>query len=264
MKFALVDDQLQEAQPNLKGSCPYCGSSVIAKCGEIKIKHWSHSKVRNCDPWWENETEWHRAWKGLFPKEWQEFIQRAENGEKHIADVMTDQGYVIEFQHSPIKSEERQSREDFYKKMIWIIDGSRRKKDKDKFVDDLDFVNRIDGRDDLCEKPGGFRCLLLDDWGGRNVPVLFDFGEAQLWGLLPKKLTGDKEYMFRVERAALVASLSSVSTESNDNFDRLLRNYTGKIEAHHLRLKLKAEQAQRQNPFGFLPQITNHSCRRRF
>ena len=45
---------------------------------------------RFCDPWWENETEWHRAWKDQFPADWQEIVHHAEDGEKHIADVKTD------------------------------------------------------------------------------------------------------------------------------------------------------------------------------
>ena len=43
---------------------------------------------------------------------------------KHIADIKTDSGLVIELQHSSMSLEEMQSRENFYKKMIWIIDGS--------------------------------------------------------------------------------------------------------------------------------------------
>lgn len=137
MKYALVNGERQEAQPGLKGECPCCGSILVAKCGDIKVHHWSHHGVRKCDPWWENETEWHRNWKSHFPKEWQEVIQYAEDGEKHIADVKIEQGYVIEFQHSPINVEECQAREDFYKKMIWIIDGTRRHRDKNKFFSEL-------------------------------------------------------------------------------------------------------------------------------
>jgi hypothetical protein len=50
----------------------------------------------------ENETEWHRAWKDQFPPEWQEIVHLAGDGERHIADVKTGDGWVIEFQHSYI------------------------------------------------------------------------------------------------------------------------------------------------------------------
>jgi len=66
-----------------------------------------------CDPWWE-ETTWHRDWKAMFPVEWQEVVHHAPNGERHIADVRTEHGFVLEFQHSPLEPVERQARESFY------------------------------------------------------------------------------------------------------------------------------------------------------
>ena len=127
MKFALVDNQKIEASKGLKGICPICHQPVIAKCGEIKMDHWAHKSLAQCDKWWEHETEWHRSWKNKFPLDWQEVIAIDEmTGEKHIADIKTDKGMVIEFQHSNISAEERISREKFYKNMIWVIDGTRR------------------------------------------------------------------------------------------------------------------------------------------
>ena len=128
MKFARVNGQRQKAQPKLSGECPACGHPMNAKCGKERkrIWHWAHKSSRHCDHWWENETDWHRAWKDQFPEHWQEVVQEAENGEKHIADVKTNQGWVIEFQHSYIKPEERRSRDDFYQKLVWVVDGTRR------------------------------------------------------------------------------------------------------------------------------------------
>lgn len=239
MKYGMVAGQREEAQPGLSGECPGCGSPIVAKCGEIKIWHWAHSGKRMCDPWWENETEWHRSWKANFPKEWQEIVHHSENGERHIADVKTDQGYVIEFQHSHIKSEERLARENFYKKMIWIVDGNRRSRDKEKFIDGWTFSDRIGGRDDVCESPGGG--ALLRDWGGPSVTVLFDFGEEVLWGLLPKTQEG-KEYGFRVERRALIDSLFP-APQSNLSFDGLMRHFTGPIYAHEWHLQKMRERS---------------------
>lgn len=129
MKFALVSDQRIEATPDAKGACPGCGDPVIAKCGKQKIWHWAHKGTRTCDPWWEPETEWHRAWKANFPNEQQEVRhQDAETGEWHIADVKVASGLVLEFQHSAISTDEIQSREVFYKKMLWIVDATRLKK----------------------------------------------------------------------------------------------------------------------------------------
>jgi competence CoiA-like predicted nuclease len=112
MRFALSNNERIEPTKGAKGVCPSCGSELVAKCGEIKRHYWSHKK--KCDDhWWENETEWHRNWKNQFPKEWQEVIHKDESGEKHIADVKTDEDWVVEFQHSAIASEERNSRDKF-------------------------------------------------------------------------------------------------------------------------------------------------------
>src|SRR6266852_5857817 len=134
MKFALVNGQRQEAQPNLLGKCPTCDHPMVAKCGEVKIWHWAHQGRHFCDPWWENETEWHRGWKGQFPVDWQEIVHYAEDRERHIADVKTDRGWILEFQHSYITPEERRSREAFYPKLVWVVDGTRRKRDRNQFV----------------------------------------------------------------------------------------------------------------------------------
>lgn len=123
MKFALIDGQKTVARPSLKGICPYCNSSVVAKCGNVNIWHWAHTPKKHCDNWWENETEWHRKWKDYFDIKNQEVIHFAEDGEKHIADVKTDSGLVIELQNSSISYEEIESRNNFYKNIIWIVNG---------------------------------------------------------------------------------------------------------------------------------------------
>src|SRR6516225_529401 len=123
-KFALVNGERQEAKPNLVGKCQVCDAQMVAKCGAERIWHWAHQGKLLCDPWWENESEWHRGWKDRFPVDWQEFRQRADNGETHIADVKTDRGWVIEFQRSYLKPEERHSRNTFYRKLIWVVDGT--------------------------------------------------------------------------------------------------------------------------------------------
>ena len=130
MKYALVNGESAEATKGTIGDCPNCGAELMARCGDLKIHHWAHKGNRTCDPWWENETEWHRSWKGNFAKEWQEVVHIDETGEKHIADVKTQNGWVMEFQHSFLQKTERQSRNTFYKKMVWVVNGTRRKNDK--------------------------------------------------------------------------------------------------------------------------------------
>jgi hypothetical protein len=124
MQYALVDGTRCLPSPRLEGSCPSCGERAIAKCGQQKLWHWAHSAKEHCDPWWENETEWHINWKAQFPVDRREVVHvDASSGEKHIADVKTRRGLVIELQHSTMSSEEMQSREAFYDRMIWVVDG---------------------------------------------------------------------------------------------------------------------------------------------
>ena len=40
---------------------------------------------------------------------------------------------MIEFQHSSIKAEEKLAREQFYKNMVWVVDGKRTKNDYPRF-----------------------------------------------------------------------------------------------------------------------------------
>jgi hypothetical protein len=97
---------------------------MIAKCGPRVIHHWAHSGRRNCDPWWENETPWHRAWKDLFPPECRELCHTAPDGEVHRSDIRTQSGIYIEVQHSAMSDAERLAREAFYGNLIWVIDGA--------------------------------------------------------------------------------------------------------------------------------------------
>jgi hypothetical protein len=111
------------ATPGAKASCQLCCENLIAKCGEIYQWHWSHKSDRDCDPWKEHETEWHRHWKNRFPFEWQEVPMSDDYGERHTADVKTDSGLVIEFQNSSISTSTIKIREEFYGNMIWVINA---------------------------------------------------------------------------------------------------------------------------------------------
>ncbi len=126
MKYAIIDGLRSLPKPHKKGQCPLCGYDVMSKCGGKIIWHWAHVAKKHCDPWWENETLWHREWKDKFPIEWQEVVHFDEaSGEKHIADVKTSMGQVIEFQNSPISREELKQRETFYKNIAWVINGEK-------------------------------------------------------------------------------------------------------------------------------------------
>ena len=152
-----------EATPKGKGTCICCGAEMVAKCGDQKVWHWAHKGRRKCDHWWENETQWHRDWKDKFPKEWQEIIHVAENGEKHIADVKTDKGLVIEFQRSSITREEIEAGLNFYQNMIWIIDTTRIKRNHDEFCNYMR---------DITNEHFVYSINYGSKWGLLKVPVL--------------------------------------------------------------------------------------------
>ena len=174
MHFALVDNNRVEASPNLKGLCPYCMQDVIAKCGTQKIWHWAHRNKMTCDNWWEPETEWHRTWKNNYPADWQEISLLDERtGEKHIADVRTAHNLVIEFQHSHIDPQERTSRENFYRNMVWVVDGARLKRDYPRFLREKKEFRKT-------EKPGIFLVNFPNEcfpstWLESSVPIIFDY-----------------------------------------------------------------------------------------
>lgn len=120
MRWAIKDNKRVEAEPKLKAICPICNEEVISKCGLIKVWHWSHKSISECDNWSEPESEWHLQWKNEFPKECQEFIMG-----KHRADIRTKDRYIIELQNSPISSEKIIERENYYKRMIWLLNGEK-------------------------------------------------------------------------------------------------------------------------------------------
>ena len=198
MKFAVVGGKRTEARPGLSAECPVCGGAMTAKCGEHRVHHWAHRATRSCD--WEPETEWHRAWKNLFPEDWQEKMHQSQDGEKHIADVKTESGVVVEFQHSSLCPEERESRESFYQNMVWVVDGLRRKQHRVKFFASLGAPLNVSGKLPIFLVSSN-EGALLRDWTASRVPVYFDFGDSEpgdtlcfntptLWRLNPGSLNG--------------------------------------------------------------------------
>jgi hypothetical protein len=190
LKYALINNDKVEAIKGAKGSCPICNSELVAKCGEVKVNHWAHKGNRNCDPWWENETDWHRAWKNKFPIDWQEVVHSAENGEKHIADVKTVNNWVLEFQHSYLKPDERRSRNAFYKKLVWVVDGMRRERDKEQFQNVLKDCRVVKQKPLICRIFFPEECRIISEWLACDAFVFFDFNvldklDDALWFMLP-------------------------------------------------------------------------------
>ena len=181
MEFALVNGVRRHPTKGQRGVCQYCGGETVAKCGRLVMWHWAHMPRSSCDPWWGSETEWHREWKSRFHEDWREVVHIDEyTSEKHIADVKTPHGLVIEFQHSPMNYDELVSREAFYQNMIWVVDGDRGSIDPGVFS--MGFSS----------EPAQFRPLihlvrwwrrskLLHRWAEATAPVYIDFGRRGLW-----------------------------------------------------------------------------------
>ena len=265
MKFALINGQRQEAQPNLSGQCPACDQAMVAKCGEVKIWHWAHKGHRACDPWWENETEWHRAWKGRFPESWQEFVHKAENGEKHIADIKTDQGWVIEFQHSYIKPEERRSRDTFYQKLVWVVDGARRKRDGAQFLNALKRGIPI-GSNSLIRRAFSEECVLLREWVGTHAPVFFDFGGEQvLWWIL-KGTPDGSAYVAPFSRSDFIEIHRGGATQKARDFEEFVKDLSKLVTQYESRLRTQALKRTHPLPAQAFQQyqMRRSKLRRRF
>jgi competence protein CoiA len=183
MRYAFVDKVRVEPSKGLRGTCPCCGTEVVAKCGDFKLHHWAHKSLEGCDPWWENESEWHRAWKLCFPEEWQEQVFPGfDPGERHIADVVAAQGVVLEFQSYSISPEEMKARERFYDSMIWIVNGAKRDFDKVYFGMSICDQHTKDPYLRMIRWVG--RSKILAKWSKASCHVYLDFDGNEVWHLL--------------------------------------------------------------------------------
>jgi hypothetical protein len=136
-KKVFIDDSSKEESYR----CTCCGGMLRRKAsGEIRAHHFAHIK-NECDKWYhENKGEWHRSMQAQFdPKNCEVRIEN-EKGEFHIADVFIEgeeRNTVIEFQHSPISTQEFNERNIFYSwagckkdsrglsrsnKVVWVFD----------------------------------------------------------------------------------------------------------------------------------------------
>jgi competence protein CoiA len=119
MLLAEHQGELVDPYPTGRAACPVCRTPVIGKCGHLITWHWAHEHLQDCDPWAEPDTEWHRQWEAEVPRANREVIIGC-----HRADIRTDQGVVVELQHSPISTEEIREREQFYgQRMLWVFDA---------------------------------------------------------------------------------------------------------------------------------------------
>jgi len=219
MQYALVHGKMTEASPDLEGTCSYCKSPMIAKCGQFKMWHWAHQSKVNCDPWWESEKQWHRDWKSNFPIEWREYIIKNED-EKHIADTRTNQGIVVEFQHSPLDPEDMKAREKFYGKMIWIVDGCRQNSNKLRFYKEHKYVAQAPL---TIQFHWGGAVRMFDYWVQSAKAVYIDFGDYYLWKLISYEKVHTIEgkiYLAQEGRAIAITKKSLIKCLIDGNYEQ--------------------------------------------
>lgn len=166
--------QRVRAEPDMKEAyCPACGAPCVPKCGLIKVWHWAHVSGKECDPWFEGETDWHLRWKDLVKPEFCEVPIGS-----HRADIKVGE-LVIELQHSSISPQEIQEREKFYRHMIWLFDASEIKENFQVYKHENYFTFRWKWpRRSLsfCQKP------IYLDFGDMTMFLIKRLYESGGWG----------------------------------------------------------------------------------
>lgn len=134
----------------------------------------------------------------------------AQTGEKHVADVRTGNGMVIEFQHSVISFREARSRERFYPRMMWVVDLNRNPTEARRFRSLRELLD-FPAVSPTLSLPWPRRSKLFETWSHATVPVLFDPGQEQdLWRYIGFKGQDiehgtEARYLFRpVPKKALI------------------------------------------------------------
>ena len=164
--------------------CPVCGEKLVLRKGNIRRHHFAHHSSTECtDSWHYDMSEWHQEWQEKFPLDCQEVVMEF-NGKKHRADVFIN-NTVIEFQHSPLSSEEFDERNEFYTslgyKVIWIFDLNR-EYDEDKIYGHED-------KNDIYIWKHPRRTFKNFDIKNKNVSLYFELGTIEDDGVVEPWIT---------------------------------------------------------------------------
>lgn len=207
VKFAILNGLRVWPEKGLVGAiCPICRQPVFARCGEIRLPHWAHKSVIDCDPWKEDETQWHRDWKDLFG-DMQEQVHE-NGGVRHMADVKAPDGTIVEFRHSVINDEGKRTRAAFFgNRMLWVVDCVNRPNALARFRDNKYTM--------LCEHIPGYEVFSTEEpgkcfprsWINCNRFVFFDFGEKEVWCLFPRKRNVDMAIFMCLHKNDFVAAV---------------------------------------------------------
>lgn len=131
VNLSLACDQMRIAslKEQKRFFCPGCGGPMILKAGDVKIPHFAHHSLAECDSFSEPETPLHLAGKTLLHQFFSEKNRLSELEKflpsiKQRADVLVENQYAVEYQCSAIPAALIQNRTEGYSsigiKTLWI------------------------------------------------------------------------------------------------------------------------------------------------
>ena len=130
MKYALVNNKkthIKDVERGTMGLDCWLSTCVVKACKGHYMEYWKYDGEKPELPeGYENETEWHNAWKDSLKDDYVEVICGDNN--EHRADIKTPD-YVIEIQNSPISFDAAKERSFFYSKlnkdtrMVWVVNA---------------------------------------------------------------------------------------------------------------------------------------------
>ena len=262
----LLKERVEKLNPTTRVNA---GTAPVHDCNGRRgqVRHWAHWGTRACDRWWE-ENRLALCLEEPLSRRVAEKIHHSNTGEKHIADVKTNHGVVVEFQHSYLRREERESREMFYRKMIWVVNGLRRKRDRSRFFASLTGPSIVKAKPLTFSLPSN-EDALLRDWVNSRQPVYFDFGDNSepsdplsfhtpvLWRLDPRSPKGE---------AHLMPVLKTSFRETPALVDCRSRAWTTRqsLPTHFVQLAIRYSKPLGPDPLiGFERYLARQEARRR-
>jgi hypothetical protein len=154
--------------------------------------------------------------------------------------VKTDHGWVIEFQHSYIKPDERRSRDSFYQKLVWVVDGVRRKRDRAQLLDAWNRGVPVGIANSPVRRVFPDQCAPLREWAGSSHrPVFFDFGETEVLWALTTSADGSA-YVVRFSRANFIEIHRGAAAQTAGDFDQFVKNLSKLIAEYESHLRAQA------------------------
>lgn len=235
MKYARLTEDTQRRIEAVGGAfalCPLCEHSVVGQKGKGGFLSWRHVGDVTCDAWQETENKWKRAWKNDFPDNEQEVVVGdVATGERHLADVKTARGLVVQFQNADLDLVERRRRELFFGNLLWVVNAARLKSEVEKFqkarlvkafrlarpeINPLSPL-RFSIPTGMIQLYAKSRDIFPAAWLDVKIPVVFDYtgcvgaGDCELWCLMPETDNSSVRYVVGLHRQQLLEGLKRKS-----------------------------------------------------